>query len=835
MHWISALSLFALSGCLSDTAPPDAVPRDTPGAAAWAIGREAPKSLSLPLNRSADRATAPELMPILGPFTLIRTVDGVSTYEAKLPARPRSLFFSRPPSGMALLTAEGKRLKHSSKKNAEAGTWGFTAQTVMIRVQGDVPNDGDFQLEWPSAQEREDALNLGTFSSEPESVLEQERFIQRSLQVGESTRTGLLLPAPSEVVYGGRALALNATLSFEAMVIPPEAMVRKRSDGSEIIVEVRAPNVEAEQVFRGRVGTDDWSAIRVDLSRWSGQVVDVVIRTQDSSDTTLDYVFLADPVIYTPLSDPQRMVLVFLDTTRPDHMSIYGYERDTTPKLNAWAQDAAVFEQARSVAPWTLPSARSALTGRQPEHWESGPHLAQVLAEQGYATGAFVGNVYLSANFDMAQGWSEYSVENWPTIDQQVDKLQNFMVRNKDRDTLVLLHTMDMHLPYTEPLRYRRKWASKPPAGLTWGSTRSPILKAVHKDKAAVQQWVIDRYDQNLAFTDDVLSPLLDALGPDANVLLFSDHGEEFWDHDDFEHGHSLYDELLHVPFVLKGPDVPAARITAPVSLLDLTPTVLDLLGVQAPSSMDMLGLSLLDAIAGDNSALQALETRPQGFGRPLYGQERWGVLVDGQKWSTHQGKQVLVDLESDPQEQNNLALDQDLRSYPQAMAQALVTQAPLSWRINLGKSSSRGEGERVLRISHPSGIQTAWLGQDPLKGSLMAMTGPDQEGAYEVVILPGKRGGREIYVVPAGDPMSLEGLSLTWAVPAGEPLESQVLEGSTEPPDSLGRPLSAGSLGARSYSITWGFAPVPTGKQIDGTNDELTEALHAMGYVERD
>ncbi|MFT5584867.1 MAG: arylsulfatase A-like enzyme [Cognaticolwellia sp.] len=774
-------------------------------------------------------------MPIQGPFTLIRTVNGISTYEAKLPARSRSLFFSSPPSGMAVLTGEGKALKHNKKTNAGPGTWAFTAETVMVRGKGAVPKDGDFQLEWPTAQEREDALNLATFSSEPESASEQERFIQRSLQVGQSTRTGLLLPAPSEVVYGGRALALNATLSFEARVIPPEAMVRQRSDGSEIIVEVRAPNMESEQVFRGRVGTQDWSAIRVDLSKWSGEVVDVVVRTQDSSDTTLDYVFLADPVIYTPLSDPQRMVLVFLDTTRPDHLGLYGYERDTTPKLDAWAQDAAVFEQARSVAPWTLPSTRSALTGRQPEHWESGPHLAQVLADQGYATGAFVGNVYLSGNFDMSQGWSEYSVENWPTIDEQVEKLQDFMGRNKDRDTLVLLHTMDMHLPYTEPLRYRRKWASKPPGELTWNSTRSPILRAVRKDKAAVQQWVMDRYDQNLAFTDDVLAPLLDSLGADANVLLFSDHGEEFWDHDDFEHGHSLYDELLHVPFILKGPNVPSARVAAPVSLLDLTPTVLDLLGVQAPSTMDMLGLSLLDAIAGDEVALKELETRPQSFGRPLYGQERWGVLVDGQKWTTHQGKQVLVDLKSDPGERKDLAISQDLSAYPAAMAQALVTQAPLSWRINLGKAKSYSDGERVLRISHPNGIQTAWLGQDPLKGSLMAMTGPDQDGAYEVVILPGKKGGREIYVVPTGDPVALEGLSLTWVIPDGDPQASQVMEGASDPPDTLGRPLSTGSVGGRSYSVTWGFAPVPTGKQIDGTNDELTEALHAMGYIERD
>lgn len=827
--------LIALSGCLSTSAPPDAVPRDTPGAAAWAIGRQAPRSLELPLSVRPDNAPAPETMPIQGPFTLVRTVNGVTTYEAKLPARPRSLFFSTPPAGMAVVDENGKALRHDRKNGAKSRSWAFTAETVLIRTEGSVPKDGDYGLKWPTAQQRDDALNLGTWTEHPEDPVEKERFIQRSLQIGQDTRTGLLLPAPSEVVYGGRALALNATLSFEGRVVPPEAVVRQHSDGAEIIVEVRAPNAEPKQVFRGRVDVDDWRSVRVDLSEWSGQVVDVAIRTQDSSDTTLDYVFLADPVIYTPLSDPKRMVLVFLDTTRPDHMGIYGYERETTPKLDAWAQDAAVFEQARSVAPWTLPSARSALTGRQPEHWESGPHVAEVLAEQGYATGAFVGNIYLSANFDMAQGWSQYSVENWPTVDAQIDKVDDFMERYPDRDSLVLLHTMDMHLPYTEPIQYRRKWASKPPDGLGWGSTRTPILNAVKKNPEAVMQWVVDRYDQNLRFTDDVLTPFLEGLGDQANVLIFADHGEEFWDHDDFEHGHSLYDELLRVPFILKGPQVPAGRITAPVSLLDLTPTVLDLLGVEVPGTMAMLGQSLLPAVEGDAESLSALEQRPQAFGRPLYGQERWGVLAEDQKWTTTKGRQVLMDLASDPEENKDLAKGQDLSAYPLLMAQALESTAPLSWRIDLGKASGSKSEERVLRIRHPQGIEAAWLGQDPLKRSLMAMTGPDEEGAYEVVILPAKRGGRELYIVPKGDPMDIEGLSLTWIVPDEPAQEPQTISGTIPAPDTLGRPFATGSIGGRSYAITWGFAPVPTGKQIDGTNDELTEALHAMGYVERD
>lgn len=829
--------LALLLACQLPSAP-GTVSRDTPGAAAWAIGRQAPKSLELPQSVRPDDAPAPETVPITGPFVLTRTVDGIATWEAPLPARPRSLFFTRPPSGMRVETADGKVWSHSRKKQAPAETWAFSADTVLVRTAGEPPESGELVLRWPTAQEREDALNLATFSADPTSITEQERFTLRSVQVGEDTRTGLLLPAPSRVVYGGRALAENATLSFEARVLPPEFAVPKTSDGSDVLVWVQVPGQAPEEVWRGRVEGGSWRQVRVDLSPWEGQVVDVILQTQDSVDTTLDYVFLADPVIYTPVSDPKRMVLVFLDTTRPDHMGMYGYERDTTPKLDAWAQDAAIFENARSVAPWTLPSARSALTGRQPEHWESGQHVAEVLAEQGYATSAAVGNVYLSANFDMAQGWSSYSVENWPTIDQQVDKLQSFIERNPDRDSLLLLHTMDMHLPYTEPVRYRRKWASAPPDGLSWNSTRTPVMQAARKNLESTRQWVIDRYDQNLRFTDDVLSAFLEELG-DQNtwVLIFADHGEEFWDHDGFEHGHSLYDELLRVPFVVKGPGVPAGRVDAPISLLDLTPTVLDLLDVEVPSGLNPLGRSVLPAASGDAEAIAALEARPHAVGRPLYGDERWGVIHEDQKWSTYRGEQVLVDLSADPLEATDLAGQQDLSAHRQAMGQALETEAPVSWRIVLGKGGN-SRHEQVLRISHPAGIQSAWLGQDPLKATRMAMVGPDESGAYEVVVFPEKRGQREIYVVPAGDPTQLEGLSLQWVdkLPAGDVAkEPWVAPADQYSVDNTGRVLQSARVGPRNVTITWGFAPVPNGKQIDGTDDELTEALEAMGYTSRD
>ena len=130
----------------------------------------------------------------------------------------------------------------------------------------------------------------------------------------------------------------------------------------------------------------------------------LAVATQDR-DTTRDHVFLAAPAVTSAASAPRRLVLAFIDTLRRDHVGWHGYARATTPRLDAWAKGAVVFEDARTVAPWTLPSTRALLAGEQPEAWDAAATLPQELAAKGWATGAFVGNVYLSSNFGMTRGW----------------------------------------------------------------------------------------------------------------------------------------------------------------------------------------------------------------------------------------------------------------------------------------------------------------------------------------------------------------------------------------------------------------------------------------------
>lgn len=823
------LLLMACTGSSPLSVGAEAISRAEAGPS-FAFARQDPTELTVPDSVRPSGEPSGERLPIVGPYVLVRTAEGVTTWEAPLPIRPRNLFFSS--AGDIKVRQGDDVIKFSNSRNAGADTWAFTRDTVQIRrAKADGPPEtGDYTLSSKLGRTREDSLNWATWSAaNPDGTTAE--FARRSLQVGEETRTGLLLPSPSHARYDAVQVPPAGTLQLQASVLPPEARALAESDGAKVKIVVELGDGTTHEVLERTVTEGTWDTLRVDLSEWAGKSVTVHFHTSGGGDDVLDYVFLGDPTLYSAVQDPQRVVLVFLDTLRYDHLGTYGYARDTSPRLDAWAEDAVVFEQARSVAPWTLPSTRAALSGQQPEFWtsSSGERLPEVVGESGWATGAFVGNVYLSSNFDMAGGWSEQSTENWPVAETQVDKAEAFLDRYPDRDAMVLLHTMDMHLPYTEPVRYQRKWASSPPGDLRLGSTRTPILKAARKDQAAVQQWVIDRYDQNIRYTDDQLAGLFERLGDDATIVIFADHGEEFWDHGGFEHGHTLHEELLRVPLIIKSPGVEGRRVEEPVSLLDLAPTVLALLGLDTPAAVT--GRSLVPLFTGDAELAAELAARPLSVGRPLYGDERWGVITQGRKWTSYRGIEAVFDLLADADEANDLRASSDLDALHQSFGAGLQTQAPVAWRVDFGKAGSTPKTAVVVEISHPAGFAHAWLGQDPLKTANMTIAGPDDAGRVVVTFKPGKKGRRELYLVPNGDVTAVTGLKLR--TPEGEPLEAAE-DGPM--PQGKGEPVLRGKVGGRSVRVVYAVGPVPLAGQegLNATDSELASALEALGYSER-
>jgi arylsulfatase A-like enzyme len=815
------LALFACGGASSI----EVLPREAAGESV-ALAYLPASVLELPDSSRVEGAEAPRRMPLSGPFKLVRTVDGVQTWEAPLPVRPRNLFFSRAPSGMVLFGKDGKPWEFGNGRNGDkkAKTWDFTSSSIFLRtLRGDGPPDvGDLELAYPRATERSSSLNL------KESGLSKEAFVSRSVQLHENTRHGLLLPAPARAEWE-LEIPPGGVLDMDAVILPPEAHVGVDSDGAQLRVEWESAGLKSA-VASVNLRVDHWERLKVDLSAYEGQKGVLRLRTEPGDDASLDYVFLADPTLYTPLKDPKRTLVVFIDTLRPDHMGVYGYERNTTPKLNVWAESAAVFKNARSVAPWTLPSARAAFSGHQPEAWGKVPRLSEQFAAKGWATGAFVGNIYLSANFEMSPGWDTYNVVNWPVGEVQADKVRAYLERHSDRDALVMIHLMDMHLPYTEPKSYQHLWAQDPPAGLKVDSTRKPILAAYRKNSEAVRQWVIDRYDQNMVYLDDVLSSLFEEIGEDSPVLIFSDHGEEFWDHQDFEHGHSLFDELLRVPFILKAPGIPAGTPEWPVSLLDVTPTVLEVSGLEAAPTV---GRSVVGALKGDREAQSFFEKRLQAFGRPLYGQERWGVLDGALKWTSHRGEESVFDLAADPDEHKNLRASQDLTRYREAFEEGIQREGALVWRIAPGNASGRNKESLVVRVAHPTGFKAAWLGMDPLKRASMKLE-EQPDGSFHIIFKKGSSGSREVFFAPLADVQDFEDLTLS--VVRGAPDNSigvaPALVGLVKP-DGTAKSLIRGRLGNRSFTVTFASSPVPRAdEELEAFDDEVSEALKALGYV---
>lgn len=763
----------------------------------------------------AGPAEIDESVTVDGPFRLVGVAAGVRSYEAPIPIRPRALFFSSAPDGMRLARGNLKfRFAGDGEDAVLPGTWMFSQHSITVRVKPEAtpPRPGEFVLTYPKAHERESSF-YRTTAGLPAGAEGDRAFVVRSAQVDDVTREGLYLPAPSRAAWDV-AVPAGGVLRLQLGVLPPEMADGTRSDGATLQVKVGDRVVATA---RARVGT--FEELKVPLAEWGGQTVRLALETSDA-DPKRDHVFVASPQVYVPSEKPRRTVLIFIDTLRRDHLGAYGYQRGASPEIDRFAESSVVFDDTRSVAPWTLPSTRSALSGRQPEDWSTAQTLPMRLAGKGWATAAYVGNVYLSSNFDMSGGWGEHGCVNWPYARVEVDRALDFLDRHDDQDAMVMVHFMDLHLPYKEPWSYRGLYEGERPKGLAEGFTRNALLSAARSGKEKIKNYLVARYDQNLRYVDAEVGRLLRSLPDDAVVVLFADHGEEFFDHGDLEHGHTLYDELLRVPLIVRAPGLAPRRVSGQASLLDLTPTVLDLLGMPDPS---LAGHSLAPAARGSEDAF--LTGRPIGFGRPLYGNEAWGSLEKGIKYISRSGKELLFDVRSDPGEENNLREENDSDGAREAMAKALGRPTRVGFRVTVkGKSGSAFPVE----LHVPGGISEFWVGDDPTKHSDATVERVDAE-TVRAAFTSSRGTHREVFVVPTGDAQTVAP-TVTVRV-AQEGLAPVTLEGKIF--DGFGDVLGRVTGGSRSAEVTYAAIPAPVAGRVIATDDEQNAALCALGYAE--
>jgi arylsulfatase A-like enzyme len=304
------------------------------------------------------------------------------------------------------------------------------------------------------------------------------------------------------------------------------------------------------------------------------------------------------------------VVLIVIDTIRTDHLGCYGYALPTSPNIDAFASEAALFEQAVTSSPLTLPSMSTMLTSTYPVFnnvryngmfflSDASVTLAELLRDNGYETAAFIGGFPLDSRFRADQGfdlydddfsnstqkrrygWIGHRVDDFERTGEEVNQ-QTFKWLEKigDEPFFLMVHYFDPHLPYTPPGPY--------------------------DDEFEIP------YDGEVAYTDEHVGGLLDKLeklGLKENTLivLTGDHGESLGTHNEVTHGEFIYDTTVMIPLILYHSErIPKGRrIPTMVRSIDIMPTILDFLGV--PDSPHAQGRSLLPALEGKLEEAPAL------------------------------------------------------------------------------------------------------------------------------------------------------------------------------------------------------------------------------------
>jgi arylsulfatase A-like enzyme len=393
------------------------------------------------------------------------------------------------------------------------------------------------------------------------------------------------------------------------------------------------------------------------------------------------------PLLATPprLDPPrQNVLLIVIDTLRPDRLGHYGYTRDTSPHLDTLAAESWIFKQAVAPAPWTKPSVASLFTGLYPSHHGIGTAgwthtdsagsvsadalhpeiqtLAELLAEGGYRTAAFGENHHLIPRFGFDQGFQDYELHlSGPNYLSSIEVLPRFFdwLDDVSDGFFAYLHFVDVHFPYLPPAEYAGRWAGTMPGEdyntvefMDWAQKREregPLELAPE-----VVQHMSDSYDEEIRFLDAQVGAMLEdlkerGLYEKSLVIVTSDHGEEFMEHGEIAHATSLYDVLLKIPLLVKFP-CPGSRcghriIHTQVELLDLMPTILQAVGLDVPESLQ--GRSLLEF---SDESEQRIAIGEYGEWVSLRTPRSKYIL------SHKDRSRELYDLDDDPAESRNLA-----------------------------------------------------------------------------------------------------------------------------------------------------------------------------------
>ena len=399
-----------------------------------------------------------------------------------------------------------------------------------------------------------------------------------------------------------------------------------------------------------------------------------------------------------------NVVVVAADALRRDHLSLYGYDRPTSPELDRFATDALVFERAFAQAPSTKPAIASLFTSRFPSQHRAIdnedaldpalPTLAELLARAGYRTGAFIENPIIGSEFGYQRGFDDWVQDKRrhrkrPRAGERMQDLDGaialWLRRHRHDSFFLYIHYIDPHTPYDAPPPHRGQFGGKP-------DTRLPKVGDLPRgDEGAARA----SYDEEIRFVDQRFGRLIDELRGlallDATAVVFlSDHGEGFGEHGYIHHSRSVYSDLIDIPLVIRFPTRFApGRSDRLTQHVDLAPTILELVGL-GTAAPGFEGQSLLAPVDTEHSLF--IEHLRGGWGA------RQRAVVRGRHklvQDLETNRLALFDIGSDPQDRNDLL--------PQADPKLVRDLA-----ARLDAHTASATGPRAPRVSLPDDTRSA-------------------------------------------------------------------------------------------------------------------------------
>lgn len=384
-----------------------------------------------------------------------------------------------------------------------------------------------------------------------------------------------------------------------------------------------------------------------------------------------------------------NIIVIGIDTLRADHIGFYGYQRNTTPGIDDFARKSFVFTNAVSQSSWTLPSFMSMFTSEYPSrHGVTNKYtsfadegavianlskscpgcvtLAELLQQNGYATVAFTGDAGVGSEFGFSKGF-DYYYENktFGGLEDSFSKATEWLTLNKDKKFFLFLHGYDAHGSFDA--NATKTFYSTDYHG-SYKGTKDEYLRLrnltiygmeFNMSSEDIEFWN-DWYDNKVLAADKKFASFvrelesLDLLN-NTIIVVTSDHGNEIYEHKGFDHGHTLYDELIHVPFIVHLPNQNGLKIDQQVRLIDIMPTVIGLVGINLNEKVrsKMQGTSLVPAIHGKNLKLNAFSETDYlllSYKRSLRTYDGWKFI-----YTLNSDQKELYNLNTDPKERINL------------------------------------------------------------------------------------------------------------------------------------------------------------------------------------